>query len=110
EDVDETTVGRSPLEDIDAWPTQSLSDDDMSDLAGDQHTRIGAPPFKEEAKRPDSKVSLPPPSQAVRGIVWRGAGGLHLAPYGTKVSAITVEALLVALDPGADLASWLVKG
>jgi hypothetical protein len=45
----------------------------------------------------------------MRVIVWRGPDGVHVAPQGTTVSAITVDALLVALDPSADLASWLVK-
>jgi hypothetical protein len=48
-------------------------------------------------------------SQAVRVVVWRTADGVHVAPAGTTVSAISVEALLVALDPGADLAAWLTN-
>ena len=46
-------------------------------------------------------------SQAVRVVVWRGADGLHVAPRGTRVSAISVDAILVALDPLTDLAGWL---
>jgi hypothetical protein len=46
-------------------------------------------------------------SQAVRVVVWRGADGVHVAPAGTQVTAIGVEAVLVALDPVADLAAWL---
>jgi hypothetical protein len=43
----------------------------------------------------------------VRVVVWRGEGGVHIAPHGTTVTAISVDALLVALDPSADLSSWL---
>ena len=46
-------------------------------------------------------------SQAVRVIVWRAADGVHIAPHGTRVAAITVDAVLVALDPAADLTAWL---
>jgi hypothetical protein len=46
-------------------------------------------------------------SQAVRVIVWKDANGVHVAPHGTVVSAITVDAMLVALDELADLSSWL---
>jgi hypothetical protein len=46
-------------------------------------------------------------SQAVRVVVWRDAAGVHVAPAGTVVSAITVDAVLVALEPNADLTAWL---
>lgn len=49
-------------------------------------------------------------SQAVRVVVWRDANGVHVAPAGTVVSAITVDAMLVALDPSADLTAWLGTG
>ena len=40
-------------------------------------------------------------------VVWRDANGVHVAPAGTMVSAITVDAVLVALEPSADLTAWL---
>ncbi len=46
-------------------------------------------------------------TQAVRVVVWRDASGVHVAPAGTVVSAITVDAVLVALDGAADLTAWL---
>ncbi|HVH45296.1 MAG TPA: hypothetical protein VM925_23245 [Labilithrix sp.] len=49
-------------------------------------------------------------SQAVRVVVWRDANGVHVAPAGTTVSAITVDAVLVALEPNADLTAWLGSG
>jgi hypothetical protein len=48
-------------------------------------------------------------SQAVRVVVWRDANGVHVAPAGTVVSAITVDAMLVALEPSADLTAWLTQ-
>jgi hypothetical protein len=48
-------------------------------------------------------------SQAVRVVVWRDGNGVHLAPAGTVVSAITIDAVLVALEPSADLTAWLSK-
>jgi hypothetical protein len=96
-------------DEMDAWPTQSLSGDEFD---APEATRIGTPAYAEGAKR----VSHPPPappgvslraSQAVRVVVWRGPDGVHVAPYGTTVTAISVEAVLVALDPAADLAAWL---
>jgi hypothetical protein len=46
-------------------------------------------------------------SQAVRVVVWRDGSGVHVAPAGTVVSAITVDAVLVALEPSTDLTAWL---
>lgn len=71
-----------------------------------------------EEPPPPVKPSRPPPppagdanavrpSQAVHVIVWRDANGVHVAPAGTVVSSITVDAMLVALDPNADLSAWL---
>jgi hypothetical protein len=48
-------------------------------------------------------------SQAVRVVVWRDGSGVHVAPAGTVVSAITVDAVLVALEPSADLTAWLTQ-
>lgn len=46
-------------------------------------------------------------TQAIRVVVWRDGNGVHLAPEGTVVSAIKVSAVLVALEPNADLTAWL---
>ena len=46
-------------------------------------------------------------SQAVRVVVWRDGNGVHVAPAGTVVSAITVDAVLVVLEPHIDLTAWL---
>lgn len=103
----------------DASPTQNLSGDDMDSNvdAGDRATAFAmpsaapaspsvAPPA---ARAPTSAVHDPQihTSQAVRVVVWRDANGVHIAPAGTVVSAITIDAVLVALEPSADLTAWL---
>jgi hypothetical protein len=107
-------------EEMDAWPTQSLQGDDLADPP-DEKTRIGVPAYEASAKLaseasvvpltpPPPKGSTDPalrPSQAIRVVVWRAADGVHVAPQGTRVAAISVDAVLVALDPSADLAAWL---
>lgn len=101
----------SHAEEADQWPTQSLANAEHDDLAtgfDDQSTRIGTAAYKASGRRPvDAAPAGLRASQAVRVIVWRGPDGVHVAPAGTTVSAITVDALLVALDPNADLAAWL---
>jgi len=85
-------------------------------------TRIGTPAYRESAisassppARPDAdervqtRGPVQKPMQAVRVVVWRGPDGVHIAPHGTTVSAISVEAMLVALDPSADLYAWLTN-
>ena len=104
-------------EEMDAWPTQSLLGDDLADPP-DEKTRIGVPAYEASAKLASEASVVPPPpvgssdptlrpSQAVRVVVWRAADGVHVAPQGTRVAAISVDAVLVALDPSADLAAWL---
>ncbi|HEY2516354.1 MAG TPA: hypothetical protein VGI39_36030 [Polyangiaceae bacterium] len=103
------TARHPSTDDIEAWPTASLVGDEDDDGI---HTRVGTPAYRETAHKASAR---PPPgelaplvmSQAVRVVVWRGADGVHVAPAGTHVAAIGVEAVLVALDPGTDLAAWL---
>lgn len=98
-------------DDMEAWPTQSLSGDIPSYDGGEQ-TRIGTPAYREPE---DPSVRTPialrgiRTSQAVRVVVWRGPDGVHVAPHGTTVTAISVDAMLVALDPSADLSAWLAN-
>lgn len=101
---------RAVTDDLDAWPTQSLPSKELAELT-DEQTRIGVPAFQEGDQAPaasQTEATLHP-SQAMRVVVWRASDGVHVAPHGTTVSAITVDALLVALDPSADLASWLKR-
>ena len=102
-------VARSLGGDPDQWPTQALAGDELDDV---EHTRIGTPAYQASAQkasaRPPNPIAMHT-SQAVRVLVWRTAEGVHVAPAGTAVSAIAVEAVLVALDPTADLAAWLTS-
>ena len=105
-------------DEMDSWPTQSLVGDDF-DAGNDEQTRVGElayqanaqmaavdPPSFQESARANPELRH---SQAVRVVVWRGPDGVRVAPYGTTVNAIGVDALLVALDPNADLATWLSR-
>lgn len=101
-------------DEMDAWPTQSLVGDNFD---SDEKTRIGEPAYQQiaerlaeaEAPRPAREQTTLLASQAVRVVVWRGPDGVRVAPYGTTVNAIGVDAILVALDPNADLATWLSR-
>jgi hypothetical protein len=105
---------RSALE-WDTSPTENLSGSDMDEMAdGDRRTAFAVP-------APTVAVALPAPraplatvhdpaiqtTQAVRVVVWRDATGVHVAPAGTVVSAISIDAVLVVLEEGADLTAWL---
>jgi hypothetical protein len=115
---DDTVVGRvdhlmvkGTPHSADAWdasPTQNLSGDETGALDGDRQTSFGAPPLPRPASKTihDEEIQT---SQAVRVVVWRDANGVHVAPAGTVVSAITVDAVLVALEPSADLTAWLSR-
>lgn len=99
-------------DDIEAWPTQSMSGGELPSYDGGEQTRIGTPAYREPE---DPSVRQPialrgiRTSQAVRVVVWRGPDGVHVAPHGTTVTAISVDAMLVALDPSADLSAWLAN-
>jgi hypothetical protein len=86
-------------------------DDDFAE--GDhEKTRVGVPAYDPRAMAEADAPASPPAvraAQAVRVVVWRAADGVHVAPQGTRVAAISVDAMLVALDPTADLAAWLTK-
>lgn len=107
----------SPAE-MDAWPTQSSTGElpMPPPHEPDEKTRIGVPAYDPNAPLPAEPASTPVVvedpsirhSQAVRVVVWRTPDGhVHVAPQGTRVAAITVDAVLVALDPSADLTAWL---
>lgn len=121
----------------DAMATQNLTGDELNNLpippppssTDGRKTSVGLPPpdFKATvnafAKPKTSAASAPASSsrtaephdpgvvttQAVRVVLWRDGSGVHVAPAGTVVSAITVDAVLVALDSNADLTAWLTQ-
>jgi hypothetical protein len=103
---------------IDSWPTQSQVGELQPHRPDpEEKTRIGVPAYDPHAPVPADPPSTPVTvedpsirsSQAVRVVVWRAADGVHIAPHGTRVAAITVDAVLVALDPAADLTAWLTN-
>ncbi len=104
-------------DDIDAWPTQSRGGlDDLDYEPPDEKTRIGVPAYEASARMATEARSNPSleeapvrVSQAIRVVVWRTPEGVQVAPHGTHVAAITVDAMLVGLDPDAELASWLTR-
>ena len=114
----------------DAIATANLTGADVmddDDDSGDRKTTIGgaaagfatspsssrAPPRSVPPRAAPRSPSIVPhdqsiqTSQAVRVVVWRDANGVHVAPAGTVVSAIKIDAVLVALEPTADLTAWL---
>ncbi|WP_394849366.1 hypothetical protein LZC95_18210 [Pendulispora brunnea] len=74
----------------------------------EQEPRASRPSYTNES-RIAARGPVQKPSQAVRVVVWRDPDGVHVAPHGTTVTAISVDALLVALDPSADLFAWLTN-
>ena len=104
-------------EEWDASPTQNLSGDEMDQhlsADGDRKTAFAVPAPLPPAVPPPvraSQVTVHDPeiqtTQAVRVVVWRDANGVHVAPAGTVVSAIKIDAVLVVLEEGADLTAWL---
>jgi len=106
--------------DADAWPTEAMDGEELealhvvgsaagaTEVYGQERTRIGQPAYKPEAKETKAKTTAFRASQAVHVVVWRdGDGSLRIAPRGTTVSAVTIEALLVAPGPDVDLVAWL---
>jgi len=91
----------------DAWPTEAIRGADMPSFEHER-TRIGAAAYRSETE--ERFASGPRPSQAIRVVLYRAAdGSLRVAPAGTEVSAVTVEAMLVAMDPEVELRTWLTS-
>jgi hypothetical protein len=132
------TIERGRKRSVDEWdksPTQNIPGSEQID-DGDRKTEVGggvgAAPTRSVApsvtqQRAATPASMPPraapraspsiiphddsikTSQAIRVVVWRDANGVHVAPEGTVVSAIKIDAMLVALEPTADLTAWLSR-
>ena len=112
--LDELLQREKSAEEWDASPTQNLTGDDMDHMnEGDRKTTaFQAPIVKSQpppARAPSLTVHDPEiqTSQAVRVVVWRDGTGVHIAPAGTVVQAMTIDAVLVVLEPSADLTAWL---
>jgi hypothetical protein len=99
-------IGRST-----PWATNPTTDDDEVE----EKTRVGTLRYRagvETAQERPSREKLDTDgglqvTQAVRVVVWRAADGVHVAPKGARVGALTVEAVLVAIDGSTDLGAWL---
>lgn len=110
------TKSRGAFDDSDVTVMQSPSDSDRAlrdrDSITNEHP-IASGPVPPPSSRPVERSPLigtpraPNASQAIRVVLWKDASGVHVAPVGTVVNAIGVEAMLVALDPTADLNAWL---
>lgn len=89
------------------WPTQTNSK--SSDAVRAEVERVrrasAAPPAADATLVPDPNA--PQPTQALRVTLLRTPDGIRIAPFGSKVQAMSLDAILVALDPSTDLASWL---
>jgi len=123
EELDAARERQRSAEEWDASPTQNLTGDEMDMMSqGDRKTTAFAIPVSVDVAIPSSMnipvaVARPPmstvhdpeiqTSQAVRVVVWRDGTGVHVAPAGTVVSSITIDAVLVVLEPSADLTAWL---
>jgi hypothetical protein len=77
---------------------------------GDSPQHVAAAAVETPAVVPSRGSVRPQPAQAIRVVVWRDADGVRIAPQGTRVATSSGEAMLVALDPSADLAGWLSDG
>ena len=121
EDIEKRRASSRSAAEWDAIAANHLVPDDVD--PGDRKTTLGVPLDPAPTGR-SAPQSIPPrggssrPSvvphdqsiqtcQAVKVVVWRDANGVHVAPAGTVVSAIKIEAVLVALEPTADLTAWL---
>jgi hypothetical protein len=102
-------------EDWDASPTASMSREELDSM--DIEPIVASPaPIPPPAPPPAPRApmsTLHDPElqtcQAIRVVIWQDASGVHIAPAGTVVSAITVEGMVVALDPNTDLTAWLSR-
>lgn len=133
-DQDATMIGsrdaiergrKRSADDWDKSPTQNAMPGDGAIDGGDRKTTVGvvapsvtqqrAAPASMPPRAPRASPSIIPhddsikTSQAIRVVVWRDANGVHVAPEGTVVSAIKIDAMLVALEPTADLTAWLSR-
>jgi hypothetical protein len=114
----------TPAED---WPTESHSSHDFSE-PHEERTRIGSADYSEGARLAMARAQLEETAargvveiaeresiphvmstQAVRVVVYRSDGAVMVAPHGTRLGNVPhVQAVLVSLEPHADLATWLI--
>lgn len=100
-------------EDWDASPTASMSREELDSMDIEPIVAAPIPPPAPPPAPRAAMSTLHDPElqtcQAIRVVIWQDATGVHIAPAGTIVSAITVEGMVVALDPNTDLTAWLSR-
>jgi hypothetical protein len=99
----------SVADEIDSWPTQAMEGAALTDLTNEMARTETIIVARVSTSSPPATKDRGAATQAIRVLVWRAPDGIRVAPLGTTVQAPTVEAMLVALDPSADLAAWLVR-
>jgi hypothetical protein len=103
--VDREPRSRGPVvtttDEWDAHPTQNLTGEELSSITDSGREAPASSPLS--APMPTPLVQLP----AIRVVLFRDADGIHVAPAGGAAPPKAVDALVIALDPAADLAAWL---
>jgi hypothetical protein len=117
------TLDRATTEEMDAWPTLMSTTETFHEheATHEEKTRIGAAAYVAEVAQQAAEAPAPEPllrtadgaygrpHQALRVVIWRSSDGLRIAPQGATPPGMSIEALLVALDPAADLTEWLKR-
>ncbi len=103
--ADREVRSRAPVvtmaDEWDAHPTQNLTGDELSSITESRpEAPASSPP---SAPMPTPLVQLP----AIRVVLFRDADGIRMAPAGPGAPPKGVDALVIVLDPTADLAAWL---
>ena len=118
-EVHPTTIGEHHADielesddDLEPWPTQtSRRAAHAAKVEAERNASAGAAASPENPRDAtlvaDPEVAPLPTTQALRVVLYRTADGVRIAPAGTKIPAISIEAMLVALDPSVDLTAWL---
>jgi hypothetical protein len=116
---DEEDDGSGDRKTVMGAPPPNLASSGKRDPLRDPREKLASRPAPATLPRGARTPSVVPhdpaiqTSQAIRVVVWRDASGVHVAPAGTpeaaRVTAIKIDAVLVALEPTADLTAWLSR-
>ncbi len=93
---------------IEPWPPQTSRRAAQAAKIEAERTAAGAAaPNHDATPVPDPNEPPSVATQALRVVLYRTPDGVRIAPAGAKIPAISVDAMLVALDPSVDLTAWL---
>lgn len=103
------TLDHDSEPEIEPWPTQtSRRAAQAAKIEAERTAAAAAAPNHHDATLvPDPNAPQSVATQALRVVLYRTPDGVRIAPAGAKIPAISVDAMLVALDPSVDLAAWL---